>query len=82
MYLGPVPEFLLFNSATRRFSTAVGFEGKISLFVDALREGLSKAAFTRTRFHIDTVSGFRNRIEIDAVWKCLHGTVFARKSKS
>ena len=39
-------------------------------------------AFTRTRFHIDTVTRFRNRIEIDAVWKCLHGTVFARKSKS
>ena len=38
LYLGPVPEFLLVNSAARRFSTAVGFEGKIfiqlSLFVD------------------------------------------------
>ena len=26
LYLGPVPEFLLVNSGTRRFSMAVGFE--------------------------------------------------------
>ena len=26
-------------------------------------------AFTRRRIHIDTVSRFRNRIEMDAVWK-------------
>ena len=37
-----------------------------------------EAAFTRTRFHIDTVSRFQNRTEIDAVWKCLHGTVFVQ----
>ena len=39
LYLGSVLEFLLVNSATRRFSMAVGFEGKffiqISLFYDA-----------------------------------------------
>ena len=28
LYFGPVPEFLLVNSAARRFSTAAGFEGK------------------------------------------------------
>ena len=28
MYLGPVPEFVLVNSATRRFSMAAGVEGK------------------------------------------------------
>ena len=39
MYFGPVPEFLLVNSAATRFSMAVGFEGEIfiqlSLFADA-----------------------------------------------
>ena len=44
------------------------------------REG--KAALTRTWFHIDKVSWLRNRVKIDAVWKCLHGIVFASKSKS
>ena len=28
LYFGPVPEFLLFNSAAGRFSMAAGFEGK------------------------------------------------------
>ena len=28
------------------------------------------------------VSWLRNHVKIDAVWKCLHGTIFARKSKS
>ena len=39
LHLGPVPEFLPVNSATRRFSMAVGLERqifiKISLFPDA-----------------------------------------------
>ena len=41
-----------------------------------------QAAFTRTRFYIDTVSWLQNRVKIDAVCKCLHGPVFARKLKS
>ena len=41
-----------------------------------------QAEFTRKRFHIDTIPWLRNRVKIDAVWKCLHETVFARKSKS
>ena len=35
---------------------------------------MSKAAFARMRFHIDTVSRLRNRIEINVVWNCLHET--------
>ena len=39
LYLGPVPEFLLDNAATRRFSMAVGFERlKLTAYIYIERE--------------------------------------------
>ena len=53
----------------------------LQFFVEEKSPSKNKG-WLREGFHVDTVSWLRNRVKIDAVWKCLHGTVFARKSKS